>query len=254
MKGADQMYALEMYDVSKSFGGVHAVRGVNISIPTGQRRALIGPNGAGKTTLFNLITGEIPSDTGRFVLFGEDISSYTVEKRARKGLGRTYQTSQLFLELTVEQNLFLACSPKLSTQISFFKKWNRNPETHRTVEEILCQVGLEDEIHSKVSELSHGQHRQLEIGMAVAMKPKVILLDEPAAGLSSTERVQLRTLLLTLPRDITMVLIEHDMDLVLEVADMIDVLSRGSVLATDVPDKIQSNELVQEIYLGGTHV
>ena len=254
MVGTNQKYALEIHDVTKSFGGVHAVRSVSISIPAGQRRALIGPNGAGKTTLFNLITGEIPADSGRFLLFDKDISSNSVEQRARKGLGRTYQTSQLFLELTVEQNLFLASSPKRGKDISLFKKWESYDETRSQILDVAHQVGLEDHLYRHVGELSHGLQRQLEIGMAVAMKPKIILLDEPAAGLSPTERVQLKKLLRDLPTDITMVLIEHDMELVLYVADMIDVLNRGSLIVTDVPDKIQENKEVQEVYLGSSYV
>ena len=254
MSGTNQTYALEIHDVTKSFGGVHAVRGVDISIPAGQRRALIGPNGAGKTTLFNLITGELSTDKGRFLLFGKDITSNSVEQRSRKGLGRTYQTSQLFLELTVEKNLFLASAPKRGKKISLFKNWEGYSETKARIREVATQVGLEDHLYIKVAELSHGLQRQLEIGMAVALNPSIILLDEPAAGLSPNERVGLKKLLKQLPRDITMVIIEHDMELVLDIADVMDVLNRGALIVTDTPDNIQANKEVQEVYLGSSYV
>lgn len=188
------------------------------------------------------------------MLFDRNISSLSVQKRARLGLGRTYQISQLFLELTVEQNLFLASYRKGGVGASFFTSWVSFKDARKWIKEVADQVGLEEYIHHTVSELSHGMQRQLEIGIALAMKPKLIMLDEPAAGLSPSERQELKQLLLKLPKDITMVLIEHDMELVLEIAERIDVLHRGSLIASDTPENIQTNKEVQEVYLGSAYV
>lgn len=253
MNQPDQMHALAVHDISKNFGGVHAVRSTNLVVPVGERRALIGPNGAGKTTLFNLITGELKADSGEIKIFGTDITRKSVQERSRLGLGRTYQITQLFLELTVEQNLFLAGKSRKKFGFQFVKPWRNYEEDLGWAYQVAKQVGLEDFMDEKVSEISHGMQRQLEVGMAIAMRPRLIMLDEPAAGLSPTERVILTGLIKKFPDDITLILIEHDMEVVLDIADQITVLNRGAVIAEGTPREIQQNEEVQQVYLGSSH-
>jgi branched-chain amino acid transport system ATP-binding protein len=253
MMKSDQKHALVVTSVSKSFGGVHATRSVNLSVPIGERRALIGPNGAGKTTLFNLITGELTPDSGNIEMFGSDITKSSVQARAKLGLGRTYQISQLFLSLTVEQNLFLAAVAEQKKTFSFISPWKNNARERDWAKQVADQVGLTDYFNKQVSDLSHGLQRQLEIGMAIAMRPRLIMLDEPAAGLSPSERVILTGLIKGLPSEVTLILIEHDMEIVLELAESITVLDRGSVLAEGTPTEIKNNPEVQKVYLGSSH-
>jgi branched-chain amino acid transport system ATP-binding protein len=253
MERSDQKYALQVSSVSKSFGGVKAVNQVELLVPIGERRALIGPNGAGKTTLFNVIAGELQLDDGSIKLFEKDITHASVQQRAKLGLGRTYQISQLFLELTVEENLYLAAVAKKNIHFNFFSPWAKNKTDRDWVRQVAEQVELEDYLNKKVSELSHGMQRQLEMGMAVAMEPRLIMLDEPAAGLSPSERGILTRLIKTLPKDITLIVIDHDMEIVLDVADRITVLNRGSVLAEGSPSEIRNNKIVQEVYLGSAY-
>lgn len=253
MDQPDQMLALATTSISKSFGGVHAVRPTNLGVNVGERRALIGPNGAGKTTLFNLIAGEIPADTGKIEIFGVDITHKSVQERAKLGLGRTYQISQLFLELTVEENLFLAGAANQGLEFHFMKPWRTFSAQRDWAYQVAEQVGLSDHLAEKVAEISHGLQRQLEVGMAIAMRPRLIMLDEPAAGLSPSERVVLTNLIKKLPVDITLVLIEHDMEIVLDIADRITVLHRGAVIAEGTPAEIKSNKEVQQVYLGSSY-
>ena len=249
----DQRHALRLQAVSKSCGGVKAVRSVNLTVPTGQRRALIGPNGAGKTTLFNAIAGEFRPDEGTIELFGTDITHRTVRRRAKLGLGRTYQVSQLFLNLTVEQNLFLAAAANRGSGLSPLRPWRSRAQELETAHETAARVGITPYLKKPVSTLAHGLQRQLEVGMALAMRPRLMILDEPAAGLSPSERVVLTELVKALPRDLTLILIEHDMDIVLEVADRITVLQQGSVLAEGTPAEVRNNQTVQEVYLGNLY-
>ncbi|MBK5107550.1 MAG: ABC transporter ATP-binding protein [Anaerolineales bacterium] len=253
MNQPNQKHALSVNGISKSFGGVHAVRTASLAVPVGERRALIGPNGAGKTTLFNLITGELKPDTGDIKIFGRDITKKSVQYRSRLGLGRTYQISQLFLEMTVEENLFLAGKASKKFGFQFAKPWREYANDRTWAYEVAEQVGLEEHIDQTVSKISHGLQRQLEVGMAIAMRPRLIMLDEPAAGLSPSERVILIGLIKKLPEDITLVLIEHDMEVVLEIAEQITVLNRGSVIAEGSPQEIKQNQEVQDVYLGSTH-
>ncbi|HEY0790045.1 MAG TPA: ABC transporter ATP-binding protein [Chthoniobacterales bacterium] len=249
----DQHPALRLQAVSKSFGGTRAVRSVSLAVPNGERRALIGPNGAGKTTLFNAIAGEFKPDEGTIELFGIDITHKTIHHRARLGLGRTYQISQLFLNLTVEQNLFLAAAANRGGGLDPLRPWRNRAHELETARETAMRVGIAAYLPYPVSTLAHGTQRQLEIGMALAMRPRLIILDEPAAGLSPAERAALTELVKALPRDLTLILIEHDMEIVLEVADRITVLQQGSVLAEGTPAEVRSNQAVQEVYLGNFH-
>lgn len=249
-KEPDQQYALVVTSLSKSFGGVHAVRSADLIVPVGERHALIGPNGAGKTTLFNIITGELAVDAGRIEIFGIDITHKTVQQRAKLGLGRTYQISELFLNLTVEESLFLAAAANQGTEFHFLSPWQSRAKIVQWARDSAEQVNLTPHLNQRVSELSHGLQRQLEVGMAIAMRPRLIMLDEPAAGLSPPERLALTGLIRGLPREVTLILIEHDMEVVLEIADRITVLQHGSVIAEGVPAEIRTNQKVQDVYLG----
>jgi branched-chain amino acid transport system ATP-binding protein len=254
MEKSNQKHALVVTSVSKSFGGVQAVRSVNLAVPIGERRALIGPNGAGKTTLFNTIAGELVPSEGKIEIFDIDITRKSTQERANLGLGRTYQISQLFLDLTVEENLFLAGSGGKGKAFRFFRPWKKNTSERDWAREVADQVGLLTHLNARVSELSHGLQRQLEVGMAIAMRPRLIMLDEPAAGLSPSERVILKDLIKKLPASVTLILIEHDMEIVLDIADRISVLYHGSVIAEGTPAEIRSNQEVQKVYLGSSYV
>jgi branched-chain amino acid transport system ATP-binding protein len=253
MEKSDQKHALEVMSVSKYFGGVQAVRSVNLSVPIGERRALIGPNGAGKTTLFNTIAGELIPNEGKIKIFDVDITKKSVQQRANLGLGRTYQVSQLFLDLTVEENLYLAGTAGKTSAFRFFSPWRGYTGERDWARQVAEQVGLLAHLDARVAELSHGLQRQLEVGMAIAMRPKLIMLDEPAAGLSPSERIILTDLIKKLPRTATLILIEHDMDIVLDIADRITVLYHGSVIAEGTPAEIRSNPEVQKVYLGSSY-
>lgn len=254
MSGPDQLYAIRTRGVSKNFGGVQAVRNVSLAVPVGEKRALIGPNGAGKTTLFNLIAGELTPDGGTIEIFGTDITHKSVQERARLGLGRTYQISQLFLKLTVEENLFLAAAANRGMEFHLFKPWKKRQAEQAWAYQVAEQVGLSDYLDHQVGELSHGLQRQLELGMAIALRPRLIMLDEPAAGLSPSERAILTDLIRNLTREVTLILIEHDMEIVMDLADRITVLNRGMVIEEGTPAEIRASRQVQEVYLGEAYV
>ena len=246
------MHALSLQNVSKSFGGIDAVSKVNLNVNEGESRALIGPNGAGKSTLFNLATGEIPVDRGRIFLFGQDVTRQPVQKRIDSQLGRTYQVSNLFTRLTVEENLFLASwktrGIKRSWLAALFRPWHKFRNQRRHVSEIAARVGLEKRVDAPVEELSHGEQRQLELGMTLAHEPRLLLLDEPMAGLSAGERGFMTELILGLKSLITVVIIEHDIDVAFNIADQVSVLHHGSIIAEGAPEEIRANDKVQEIY------
>jgi len=242
--------ALDVVGVSKSFGGVRAVHDASFRVGVGERHALIGPNGAGKTTLFNLVAGELQADSGRISLFGRDVTRLAVERRASLGLGRTYQISQLFGGLTVAENLALATRRGRRAAFRMFSRRSADAGTHAEVGRAASAVQLSGRLEDRVSDLSHGEQRQLEIGMVLAMRSDLIMLDEPAAGLSPVERVTLAEVISSLPQEKTLVLIEHDMDLVLRLAERITVLDRGRPIAEGTPAEIRSNAMVQDVYLG----
>jgi branched-chain amino acid transport system ATP-binding protein len=229
------------------------VRSVNLTLPLGERRALIGPNGAGKTTLFNIVSGELAADAGRIEIFGTDITRKTVQERAKLGLGRTYQISQLFPNLTVEESLFLAAAANQEMEFHFLRSWRNCAKVAQWAHQAAEQVDLTPYLSKRVSELSHGLQRQLEVGMAIATRPRLIMLDEPAAGLAPAERLVLTSLIKGLSRAVTLILIEHNMEVVLEIADRITVLQHGSVIAEGVPAAIRTNQKVQDVYLGTSY-
>jgi len=235
--------------VGRRFGGVHAVRGVELEVRPGERRAILGPNGAGKTTLFNLISGEFPPTTGSVELFGVDVTRAPARKRARMGLSRTFQTSRLFLGLSVEDNLYLSV---LGVEQGHFRlvRNKHDSEMREKARAMADAVGLENVLDVLVSELSHGEQRQLEVGMARASDPKLMMLDEPAAGLSRAERVRLTETLQKLDPEITLILIEHDMDVALRVAEWVTMMHDGRVIVEGTPDEIRANQTVHDLYLG----
>lgn len=236
----------------KHFGGFHAVDGASLEIKTGTITGLIGPNGAGKTTLFNTICGDYPPTEGSIAFFGADITSLKPHQRTRLGIGRTYQTSLLFNGLRVIDNLFLAVRGVQPGRFSFKVPGRADPGLAKA-REIGDRMRLSHLIDAPVDELSHGQRRQLEVGMAMAGDPKVLMLDEPAAGLSPGDRPELLKLLRELPRTLTLILIEHDMDIALPAADIVTVMKDGAVVVENTPDRIADDPVVQAIYLGGGH-
>ena len=240
---------LRLRGVGRRFGGVHAVRDVDLEIRPGERRAILGPNGAGKTTLFNVISGEFGPTSGSIELFGRDVTSEPGRKRARLGLSRTFQTSKLFLGLSVEDTLYLSVLGARDGHLRMVRS-RKDAQMREQAREMAGVVGLEDVLDREVGELSHGEQRQLELGMARATGPKLMMLDEPAAGLSRAERVRLTELLLELDPEITLVLIEHDMDVALGVAEWVTMMHNGTVLVEGTPEEIRANETVHELYLG----
>ena len=237
--------ALRLEGVSRSFGALKAVEDVSFSVAAGERRAVIGANGAGKTTLFNVITGDYAASAGRVRFFGEDITGHPPFERIRAGMRRTYQSSLLFRDLTVRDNLFLAVRGVSRGRFSVIRS-NRNQSTEDILERVrLSHVG--DEL---VASLSHGQQRQLEIGMALAGAPRLILFDEPAAGLSPAERRELVVLLRALPPHMSFILIEHDLEIALRVVDRVTVMHNGRLLKEGTPAEIENDSEVQEIYMG----
>ena len=244
---------LRLRGVGRRFGGLDAVRDVELEVRPRERRAILGPNGAGKTTLFNLISGEFPATSGTVELFGTDVTSTPARRRARMGLSRTFQTSRLFHGLTVEDNVYLAVlgvrgghlRPVLSSE---------DGDMRARAREVATSMGLGEVLDRIVSELGHGEQRQLEVAMARATNPKLLLLDEPAAGLSRNERLRLTELLINLDPGITLILIEHDMDVALRVAEWVTMMHDGRVIVEGTPAEIRANETVHDLYLGSHHV
>jgi branched-chain amino acid transport system ATP-binding protein len=244
------MSALAVRSLTKAFGGLRVTREVNLDVAPGERRLIIGPNGAGKTTLFNLITGELTPDGGSIELFGEDITGVASRRRAHLGLARTYQIITLFPHDTILRNVTLALlglSPK---------RWNpfgNLDDEHDLADQAhaaLQRVGLEAIAHRPLSETSYGERRRVEIAMALAQNPKVLLLDEPFAGLSVDERRDVHALLLAIPRDVTMVMIEHNMDVALEFAERITLLHFGQVIVEGTRAEVVNDPHTREVYLG----
>lgn len=246
----DQSRALRLEGVSKEFGALRAVDEVTLSVARGERRAIIGPNGAGKTTLFNLISGELPVSSGRIFLFGREMTGAPPHRRVAMGLGRTYQITNIFPNLTVRENVLLSAQGLSSTKFAPHRKLWRRDSVEERVHRALDDVHLTDVGEVRANELSHGEQRQLELALALAGRPAVLLLDEPAAGLAARERALMAQLIRALPGELTLVLIDHDMDLALGLVDRVTCLHYGSVIAEDDPEKIRQNRLVQEVYLG----
>jgi len=244
--------ALRLDGVTRAFGALRAVDNVSLTVAAGQKYAILGSNGAGKTTLFNAITGDFPPTSGRIHFFGEDITHLSPQDRIRKGMRRTYQSSLLFRELTVRDNLFLAVRGVSSGRFSFLRARAGSASAQATGD-LLERTRLTHIADERVANLAHGQQRQLEIGMALAGAPRLILFDEPAAGLSPHERRELVALLRSLPPHMSFVLIEHDLDIALRVVDRVTVMHNGRELRTGTPAEIEGDAQVQAIYMGSKH-
>lgn len=244
--------ALVLENVTRTFGALRAVDDVSLSVLAGEKRAILGANGAGKTTLFNAITGDFPPTSGRIRFFGEDVTHMEPFERIRKGLRRTYQSSLLFRDLSVRDNLFLAVRGVANARFSFRRAGKNHPATLAT-QELLERGRLTHIADDMVSNLAHGQQRQLEIAIALAGAPRLILFDEPAAGLSPAERRELVKLLTSLPSHMSFVLIEHDLEIALRVVEKVTVMHNGSVIKTGTPSEIENDAQVQAIYMGGKH-
>jgi branched-chain amino acid transport system ATP-binding protein len=242
--------ALFLQGVSKRFGGLYAVSDITMDVAHGERRALIGPNGAGKTTLFNVIAGDLPASGGEINLFGQNVTRMPVYRRVGLGLRRTYQKSALFDALTVAQNLYLGVLGPNRGHFDMLSLAQKDARRSPRVAEVAESVGLVDRLEACAGELSHGERRQLEFGLAIASEPRLVMLDEPMSGLSPEERVKIVKLLEALPRKVTLLLIEHDMDVALSVAKRVTVLHEGRVIAEGSPEEISANSLVQQVYLG----
>jgi len=229
-----QRPALSLHGLSCRFGGVQAVSNLCLDVSAGERRAILGPNGAGKTTLFNLISGEVFPTAGRVEVFGQDVTGTPVRKRIKLGLTRTYQTSRLFSQLTVEENLYLAV---LGVEGRYLRpvRLIRDRDYRARARAIAEQVGLSDRLDVLVGSLSHGEQRQLEVAVALAGRPRILMLDEPAAGLSPAERGSLSDLLVSLDPAVTLLLVEHDMDVALRIADWVTVMHEGRIVAEGTP-------------------
>jgi branched-chain amino acid transport system ATP-binding protein len=235
----------------KEFGGILAVADVDLTVEAGARRAIIGPNGAGKSTLFNLIAGELFPTRGQVYLDGQDITRLPVHVRANLGLGHTFQRNNLFSGLTVFQNVRLAVQHCQRVAGHLFKPANQFEEVNKEADELLKRVGLSDQRNRLVHTLAYGQQRALEIALALAIRPKILLLDEPTAGMSPAETLEMVRLIERLPRSLTMLIVEHDMDVVFNLADRITVLHYGQIISEGTPDEIRADPTVQEIYLKG---
>jgi len=242
-------YALELNDISKFFGALAALEDITISVKPGERRAVLGSNGAGKTTLFNCITGDFPATNGTIKFFGEDISAFPAYERIRRGLRRTYQISQLFPALSVFDNVYLACRGVSTGRYSFIRP-SSTDALIKSAKELVGIVNLVDVQDTLVAELSYGQQRQLEIAMALSGAPRFILFDEPAAGLSPTERADLIEILIGLPSHIGFIVIEHDMDVALRVAESVTMMHNGRIFKEGTPEEIENDVEVQALYLG----
>lgn len=241
---------LILENLSKDFGGLRAVDSVCLHLLPGERRALIGPNGAGKTTLFNLISGEFPATEGRVIHFGRDVTKLPPYERAALGIARTFQITNLFPNLTVFENILLACQALERMKFVMFRPLSSYPHLTNKCRDLLEEFDLWEKRNELIKNLSHGDQRQIEVALALAGQPRLLLLDEPTAGLSTAETHSLTFLLKKLDPAITILLIEHDMDVAFEFAEKITVLYQGKLLAEGSKEEIKSNPTVQEIYLG----
>ncbi|MEM7130651.1 MAG: ABC transporter ATP-binding protein [Chloroflexota bacterium] len=244
------MSHLDVQSLTKHFGGVHAVNNVSISVDSGERYAVIGPNGAGKSTFFNLIAGELPVTSGTVTFGGQDITHLPVHECAQLGIGRTFQRNNLFLGMSALENVRLAVQHQMGITTRWFRSVTGFANLQEKAQLLLQQVGLGEEAVRPVRELAYGQQRALEIALALAVEPKILLLDEPTAGMSPAETNDVVKLIQGLPRTLTMMIVEHDMDVIFNIADRVTVLHYGEVIATGTPDDVRADAKVREIYLG----
>ena len=238
--------------VGKRFGGLHAVSDVDLDVAHGERRAILGPNGAGKTTLFNVVSGDLSATSGTVELFGEDVTQVPPRKRTKRGLARTYQQSRMLLGISVEDSIYLSALGVGGGHLRPVTL-GKDEALRERARDAARRAAIDHKLSELVGNLSHGEHRQVAIAMALASDPKLLMLDEPASGLSRGERQLLTELLLGLDPDITLVLIEHDMDVALTVAERVTMMHNGRVIVEGTPDEIRSNTQVHDLYLGRHH-
>ena len=243
------MPALRLRGVGRRFGGLHAVSDVDLEVPAGERRAILGPNGAGKTTLFNVICGDFPPTSGAVELFGRNVTQAPARTRAKMGLARTYQQSRLFAGLSVEDSIYLSIVGVRGGHLRPVVL-KRDAEMRDRAREAARRVAIDHKLSETVGSLSHGEQRQVALGVALAAEPQLMMLDEPCSGLSRGERQLLTDLLLALGRELTLIVIEHDMDVALRVAEQVTMMHDGRVIVEGTPDEIRANELVHDLYLG----
>jgi branched-chain amino acid transport system ATP-binding protein len=244
------MTALNVTGLNKSFGGLRVTGNMDLVVEPGERRLIIGPNGAGKTTLFNLITGELVPDSGSIVLFGRDITRSPPRRRAHLGLARTYQIITLFPRDSILRNVILALLGLSPLRWNLFLDLDRQDHLTHRAREALARVGLEAIAERPLAETSYGERRRVEIAMALAQSPRVLLLDEPFAGLSIGERREVQKLLAAIPREVTVVMIEHNMDVALDFADRITLLHFGEVVVEGTRAQVVADPRTREVYLG----
>ncbi|WP_431514381.1 ABC transporter ATP-binding protein [Variovorax sp. DAIF25] len=242
--------ALEIRHLAKSFGGLPVTQDVSLAIAQGERRLMLGPNGAGKTTLFNLIAGDLRSDGGEIRIFGQDVTTLRSDQRAQLGLARTFQIITLFDRDTVAQNLMLSLLGRSPLRWTAWRPMRPEAGFGERAQEALEMVGLQDSARRRLGTLSYGEKRRVEIAMALVQRPRLLLLDEPLAGLSQGERVAIRQLLDRIPRETTVVMIEHDMDVALDFADRITLLHYGKILVEGTRAEVVNHPRTREIYLG----
>lgn len=243
-------FALEIKNLCKSFGGIKVTQDVSFSVKPGERRLIIGPNGAGKTTLFNQISGELKPDSGSIKVFGEDLTFQPVHIRAHAGVSRTYQIITLFPKDTLLHNVVLSLLGVSNRRFQAFSPLTVNDELFEKAESILDSVGLTGSGHLAAGEISYGEQRRVEIAVAMAQSPRLLLLDEPLAGLSQDERIIVRDLVAALPKTTTIVMIEHDMDVALAFAEQIAVLHYGSLIVEGDRETVVNHPRTREVYLG----
>jgi branched-chain amino acid transport system ATP-binding protein len=241
---------LAVADLRKSFGALRASDGISLDVMPGETHAVIGPNGAGKTTFISQLAGNLRPDSGRISFAGEDITALPAPRRARKGLARSFQITSVYPEFSALQNVALAIQAHAGHSFRFWRDARRDPALTGPAEKVLQEVGLRERIHVLAANLAHGEQRQLEVAMALATGPRLLLLDEPMAGMGIEESQRMIELLASLKRRQTIVLVEHDMDAVFRLADRISVLVYGRVIATGTPDEIRGNTEVRAAYLG----
>jgi branched-chain amino acid transport system ATP-binding protein len=244
------MLALETRGLDKQFGGLKVTRDLSLKIAQGARHALIGPNGAGKTTVINLLTGVLKPNSGRILLEGNEITDLTVHARVLRGLSRTFQINQLYPDLTPIETIGLAVSERLGRGGDWWRVMGTRDDVNAEIAENLERFRLTDVMNEVTATLPYGKQRLLEIAVAIATKPRVLLLDEPAAGVPESERHDILAAVASLPRDVTVLLIEHDMDLVFSFADRISVLVNGAMLVEGAPDEVARDPRVKAVYLG----
>jgi branched-chain amino acid transport system ATP-binding protein len=244
------MPILQTTGLEKRFGGIVATSNVNLSVEKGARHALIGPNGAGKTTFINLLTGVLKPSSGRIALEGKDITDTSPHQRVRLGMARTFQINQLFLDLTPLESVGLVVSERLGAGADWWRVVGTKSSVTEEIVEIVERFHLTDVMFDRVAVLPYGKQRLLEIALAFACRPQVLLLDEPAAGVPEAERHELLATIEALPKDVTVLLIEHDMDIVFSFADRISVLVNGALFVDGAPEEVAKDPRVKAVYLG----